>query len=364
MKRGVLYEVQAEAGAAFAEYDGWELAAEYGSGTAELETLQARVGLVDWTGWGVVQLTGGDRLDFVQRMSTNDVGRLRPGEGAATVLTTPIGRIVDMVCVGVREEELLLLVGRGADEVVAGWLGKHIFFNDEVVVERVTEQWGLMGCMGPEAGELMARLIGPGVRDMAPFQTLEGQVEGVEVSVMRSAPWGSGYLLLVGAAQAAELWTTLRTAVERAGGAPVGERALETARVSAGWPRFGRELSEDYIPLEAGLKWAISFTKGCYVGQEVIARMDTYQRLAKRLVVLDCGTGQDPAAVGLAPGAEVRGEAGKVGQVTSVAPLADRGVLKGLAYVKTGAAEPGRELSVAMGDGRRAARVLAVAGEG
>jgi aminomethyltransferase len=88
MKRGVLYEVQAEAGATFAEDDGWELAAEYGSATAELEAVQTRVGLVDWTGWGVVRLRGRDRLDFVQRMSTNDVARLGLGEGAATVFTT------------------------------------------------------------------------------------------------------------------------------------------------------------------------------------------------------------------------------------------------------------------------------------
>jgi folate-binding protein YgfZ len=292
------------------------------------------------------------------------VGGLRPGEGAPTVFATPIGRIVDLAFLWVREEDLLLVVGRGADEVVASWLGRHIFFNDDVVVENVTEQWGLMGCLGPEAGELMARVIGPEGRDVTPFQTLEGQAGGVEVSVMRSAPWGSGYLLLTQVDQAAALWTTLAAAVEAAGGAVVGERALETMRVDAGWPRFGRELSEDYIPLEAGLKWAISFTKGCYVGQEVIARMETYQRLAKRLVVLDCREGQDPAGVGLVRGAEVRREAAKVGQVTSVAPLPDQGALKALAYVKTGVAEPGRELSVVAGEGRLEARVVAVAGEG
>jgi folate-binding protein YgfZ len=228
-----------------------------------------------------------------------------------------------------------------------------------------------------------------------------GQIEGVDVTVVRSVPLGNEFLLLMPADQASGVWTAMAGAVESAGGTPVGETALETKRIAAGWPRYGRELSEDYLPLEAGLKWAVSFNKGCYVGQEIIARMDTYKRLAKRLVVLgwdlqtsgpvyegartagEKGLGAEwymmyekrlhgvesianlGRVVGqdLVVGEEVWADDLKVGKVTSVASLADQGVVAALAYVKTGVAELGQAVTIVDGDNRLKATVLAVPGE-
>jgi aminomethyltransferase len=328
----------------------------------ELKVLREGVGLVDLTGWGILRLRGRDRLDFVQRMSTNDVRGLTSGQGAPTVFLTPIGRIVDLALVLVREEALSLVVGRGAAEAVTNWLRRHIFFNDDVIVEDLTPEWSAMGLLGPGAASLMGTLSGRGVTVFEPFHAWDGRIDGVEAAVVRSVPLGDDFLLLTMADQAPALWSAALAAVASVGGAPVGETALETARVGAGWPRFGRELSEDYIPLEAGLKWAISFDKGCYVGQEVIARMETRGRLAKRLVVIGSVRERGSSENGLTVGAEVRDGDARVGQVTSVAPLAENGVVKALAYVKAGVAEPGRELDVVSRDGALAARVLAVPG--
>jgi aminomethyltransferase len=396
-----MYDVHAAAGAEFVERDGWAVPVSFQSPVDEFKALREAVGLVDLTGWGVLRLRGSSRLDFVQRLSTNDVLRLTPAQGAATIFTTPIGRIVDLAFVLVREEELLLIVGRGADEIVADWLRRHIFFNDDVVVDNLTGQWGLVGCSGPGAAAPMARLLGEDLRDLPPFHASMGQFEGVDVTVVRSVPLGNEYLLMIPAEQASVMWTALARAVESAGGAFVGETALEAARMAGGWPRFGRELSEDYIPLEAGLKWAVNFNKGCYVGQEIIARMDTYQRLAKRLVVLgwdlrssgpiyesaktagEKGLGaewyvmyerklhgvESVASLGqvvgeeLVVGEEVWADDSQVGQVTSVAQLADRGVVSALAYVKTSVAELGHEVTIVAGDNRLKATVLAVPGE-
>lgn len=362
MMRGPFYQLQAEAGATFVGSDGWEVPAAYQSPADELAALNEAVGLADLSGWGALRLQGRDRQDFVQRLSTNDVQRLTPGQGTPTVFTTPIGRVVDLACLSIREDDLLLLVGRGADEVVANWLRRHIFFNDQVLVENATQAWGLMGLCGPRAVTLVGKLLGQKVDQLQPFHALTGQLQGAEVTLLRSAPLGQDFSLLVRADQAATLWARLASSVQSVGGALVGEMALETMRVGAGWPRYGRELSEDYIPLEAGLKWAISFNKGCYVGQEVIARMETYQRLAKRLVVLGCEGDSGPTDEVLAPGNAVRADGATVGQVTSVAPLADQGVVKALAYVKVGVAEPGHGLSVVGAEGELSARVLAVPG--
>jgi folate-binding Fe-S cluster repair protein YgfZ len=116
--------------------------------------------------------------------------------------------------------------------------------------------------------------------------------------------------------------------------------------------------------LEAGLKWAVSFNKGCYVGQEIIARMETYQRLAKRLAVLDCSLEAGAAGVGMASGDVLHAGDAQVGHVTSVAPLIDQGVIKALAYVKTPLAAAGNEVQVISRGGSCAATLSAVVGEG
>lgn len=362
MRQGPLFRIQKDVGVTFIESDGWAVPTAFQSPVDELMVLQDSVGLVDLTGWGVVQLRGSSRLDFVQRLSTNDVRSLTPGHGSFTVFLTPIGRIVDLAFVCVGEDDLLLLVGRGADEVVVSWLRRHIFFNDHVLVENLTEQYGLMGLCGARVVELAEKIIGPEAAQLNPFHAWTGEIGSADVLVIRAAPLGNEYLLLTRAEQAPAVWSALATAVESVGGATAGEMALETARIENGWPRYGRELGEDYIPLEAGLKSAISFNKGCYVGQEVIARMETHQRLAKRLVVLGCDCGAGDSNPDMAAGDEVWADETRVGQITSTAPLADQAMLRALAYIKTGVAEPGSKLTIVSGSGELAAEVLAVSG--
>jgi folate-binding protein YgfZ len=364
MKQSPLRHVQASAGATFAQSDGWKLPSAFQSPSDELSILKDSVGLLDLTGFGVVRLSRGDRLDFVQRMSTNDVAGLKPGQGAATVFTSPIGRILDLAFVLLRDADLLLVVGRGADEKIGTWLQEHIFFNDDVLVETITRQQSLMGLCGPDAKVLMEQLCGERAADLRNFHIHSAQIKGVQVTVVRSVPLGNDYLLLTDAQRSPALWSILSDAVASAGGAPVGETAFETTRIGAGWPRFGHELNDDYIPLEAGLKWAVSFNKGCYVGQEIIARMESRQRLAKRLVLLGYRPLADAPELGPVFGDEVWLGDAEVGHVTSVAPISDAGVVKMLAYVRTGNAEPGTGFAVGTSDGACKATLLAVVGSG
>jgi folate-binding protein YgfZ len=364
MKQGALYRLHARAGAAFVECEGWSLPSSYGSPEAELAALRETVGLADLRGWGVLRLRGSNRVDFVQRMSTNDVLALTPGQGTPTVFTTPIGRIVDLAFVLVREDDLLLLVSRGADERMAAWLQQHIFFNDDVSVENLTGDQECIGLVGSTVSALMADLVGTDVSELPAYHSATDQVEGADVTILRSVPLGYDYLLISDPEQIPVVWETLLAAVRSFAGRAVGETALEAARISAGRPRYGRELTEDFIPLEAGLKRAVSFNKGCYVGQEIIARMETYQKLAKRLVVLGLQSGMHTADGGPALDSKVSSGEADVGQVTSVAPMADGGMWKALAYVRTKVAHPGRELSVLDRESERwTATVLAVPGQ-
>ena len=120
----------------------------------------------------------------------------------------------------------------------------------------------------------------------------------------------------------------------------MGATAMDAARVNFGVPEYGPEMGEPYNPLEAGLIGSIDFAKGCYIGQEVIARLDTYKKVQKYLVSLRF------ADASVSPGDELLQEGVKVGEVTSVAPEPSDGSLMGLGYVKTAAATPGARLDV------------------
>jgi folate-binding protein YgfZ len=356
MNQGPLFRAQTDSGLEFVESFGWAVPSAFQTPGEDLQKLSDAVGLADLTGWGVLRVRGSNHLDFVHRMSTNSVQSFAPGQGAYTVFTTPIGRIVDLAFMMVRDEDLLLVVGRGADESVAGWLQRHIFFNDDVVLENLTQRKGLLGYRGPQAPVAVRELLGAELTELGSNSHRTVEVEGLEVTLVRSAPLGNDYLFLVDVDRTPALWDMLAEVAGSVGGAPAGEMALETKRIAQGWPLYGRELTEDFIPLEAGLKWAISFDKGCYVGQEVIARMETYQRLAKRLVVL--GSSDTHAAVG----EQVLDGEATVGSVTSVAPLAEQGLAKALAYIKAGLAEPGRELAVRTDVGQISVEVLSIPG--
>lgn len=361
MRRGPwygLYKERKDSDVTFIEVEGWRVPAAFQTPAQELEIFRTSAGLLDLTGWGVLRLSGDSRLDFVQRMSTNDVLGLAAGAGAPTIFTTPIGRIIDLTYVVAREEDVWLVTSRGADERVANWLRRHIFFNDDVVVENLTEQQGLMGLKGPQAAAIVAGLLDEATANLPLYHSRAVEVAGVAAHIVRGVPMDVDYLLLTEPGAAATLWTALEAAVKAVEGAPVGELAVETARIAAGQPRFERELSEDYIPLEAGLKGAVSFNKGCYTGQEIIARLDTYQRLAKRLVVLQAAQGTN-----LKAGDELQVNGSRVGQVTSVAPLINEEMRTALAYLKSGIVQPGRELTVADQDAERIVQVLAVPGE-
>src|SRR5512139_110819 len=122
-------------------------------GTIEQEYAAARTGsvMIDAAAWGRLKVTGKNRVDFLHRMSTNDLLKLAIGQGAGTVFTTPIARIIDRTVVYVREDDVLMLTSRGNQARVMQWLGKYIFFNDDVQIKDVTDGIGMISLFGATA---------------------------------------------------------------------------------------------------------------------------------------------------------------------------------------------------------------------
>jgi aminomethyltransferase len=253
--------------------------------TVEREYAAAQAGsvMLDAAAWGRLKFTGKHRVEFLHRMSTNDLLPLTIGQGAGTVFTTPIARIIDRTVVYIRADDMLLLTSRGNQLRVRQWLRKYIFFNDDVQIEDVTDETGMISLYGAAANQLMAHVTGEDLAALPRHHWRTAQIVGVEVMIARADPIGDGgYHVIFDRAAQSQVWQALLEAEA----APISEETYQVLRIEAGLPEFGHELGDEYIPLEANLWHDVSFKKGCYTGQEIIARMESRQKLAKRLVGL------------------------------------------------------------------------------
>jgi aminomethyltransferase len=253
--------------------------------TAEQEYMAAQTGcvMIDASAWGRLRFTGKNRVDLLHRLSTNELLTLTIGQGAGTVFTTPIARIIDRTVVYVRKDDVLMLTSRGNQARVMQWLRKYIFFNDDVRIQDATDETGMISLFGASANQVGAQVTDEDPSALPRHHWRAAQIAGFEAMIARADPIaGGGFHLIFDRAVQTQVWQTLLDASV----APLSEAIYQTLRVEAGQPEFGRELGDDYIPLEANLWDDVSFKKGCYTGQEIIARMESRHKLAKRLVGL------------------------------------------------------------------------------
>lgn len=236
--------------------------------------------LADESSGGRIYMHGKDRAALLQRLSTNDMARLKPGQGARTVLTTPIGRIIDVLIVYALEDAMLLVTSPGQGGAVWAHLKKNIFFNDQVTLEAAGRSHGQLAVYGPGAATVLEQVSGVALSQLRPHHTAAIELAGVQVlAARREAIGGPSFTLFPPADQIG----AVRDALVATGAVALDDNTLDVLRVERGYGVFGRELSQEYIPLETGLLDAVNFTKGCYVGQEIIARMESRGRLAKVL---------------------------------------------------------------------------------
>jgi folate-binding protein YgfZ len=223
-----------------------------------------------------LSLRGAESLDFLNRLSTNDLRNLPPSRVRPTILTTEKGRMIDLAMVVRMEGLVLLLVSEGNGEPVKAWLEKYIIMED-ITVTNVTPDYKRISIIGPEALSTMRGFLGADLS--IPGDTVVPVAGGSDLFIYRNPEWPlEAYDLVGGAAQ-------IGNAVDRMGDIAADEvsRARELLRVEMGVPEGGKEIDERVNPLEAGLVRFVSFTKGCYIGQEVIARLDTYKKVQRKL---------------------------------------------------------------------------------
>ena len=269
---------------------------------------------------GRLRLRGSDALDLLDRLSTNRLTDLvAPGMGMGSVLTTNKGRIIDFLGVHLEDDGLLVVTSGEATEKIEEWIDFYTIMEDVETVDISSEtfQFRILGSTTQSLSNDVAQL--------AKFHALKEEICGIECIVIRSQMLGEPCLDVIGPSVAAK---TVSQELEVSGiHVELSLDEYERIRVESGYPAFGSELTEDFNPLEAGLIEHISFNKGCYIGQEVVARLNTYEKVQKKLVKLVWN--------GTIKGKDLSMEGQKAGVITSALDGVGLGFVRN-AYAKFG----------------------------
>ena len=328
--------------------------------------LKETAGVVRRLDRGRIALTGADRADYLQGLLTNDIVALGDGRGCYAAYLTPQGRIIADAELFNLGDKLLLDVHGSVKDMLVERLDELVFTED-VNVADWTEAWVGYAVTGPTAEQCLAPVlaesssVGGRGSTLVAFDDHECRLlarAGASLVVSRTDPFGiTGFDLWVERPAAPQLWSAL---IE-AGCTEVDADATEVVRIEHGRPGFPAELNAETIPLEAGIEdRAVSFTKGCYVGQEVIIRVlhRGHGRVSRRLTGLTMNQLVDPPH--FSAGAPLWHDDKAVGEMTSVGFSPAAGTVIGLGYVKRDWLKPGTLLEVATGPTRVSAVVTAL----
>ncbi|MEB3338735.1 MAG: folate-binding protein [Leptolyngbyaceae bacterium] len=334
-----LQDIQAAAGAVFESVAGKSVPISFGNDALALQAASEGVAVCDRSHWGRIQVSDDDRIRYLHNQSTNDFYQLKPKEGCDTVFVTSTARTIDLATAYVLEDSVLLIVSPQRQEKLVNWLDRYIFGADRVKIKDITDETAAFSLIGPDSHRLVEQLGGDELFGKPHASHQVSKLLDVEVRIAVGSGLASpGYTLIVDAVHAATLWQHL---VEQLA-VPLGDRLWEQLRIAQGRPAPDHELTEDYNPLEAGLGQTLSFAKGCYIGQETIARLNTYQGVKQQL------WGVRLSGV-VEPGSAITLGEDKVGKLTSVTET-PQGVL-GLAYIRTKAGGAGLKVQIGEQEG-------------
>ncbi len=296
---------------------------------------------------GYLWLAGRDRASFLHGLVTNDIKNLTPGSGCYAAFLTPQGRLIADARVYEAGDGLLLVVPSQVAAALRERL-ENLIFSEDVQVTDLGGSWRLLSVYGPAADQVVGRVFGPDLDTAGwpPFRNARVRAGAQAIAIAVSDEFGVRGVDCFVPRDEAPAWLE---AARAAGAVEVGRAVMDVVRVESGVPEFGVDMDETTIPLEAGLDTrAISFTKGCYVGQEVIVRIRDrgHGRVARRLVGVTFDRDMEPA-----PGQPLRAAGRDVGRLTSVVQSPALGRAIALAMVHRDAAEPGTAVTVPHGGG-------------
>ncbi|HWD93981.1 MAG TPA: glycine cleavage T C-terminal barrel domain-containing protein [Verrucomicrobiae bacterium] len=361
MQSLALHEFHRSLDACFGELNGSEIVSHYGDPLAEHTALRETAGVFDLSFRSRICLTGADRARFLHGQVTNDIKRLRAGAGCYAAITTAKGKMESDLNIYVLPDELLLDFEPGLTAKISQRLEKYIVADDVQVVD-VAPHYGLLTVQGPGSPAVLEALQIFQELPANPFQSVKiSEVTLGEIYLMNQprialpetgARLTPGFDLFVPTGSLGAVADKLIAAAKSVGGRACGWDAWETVRIEAGIPRYGADMDESNLPLECGIEArAVSYNKGCYIGQEVINRIHSIGHVNKELRGLRLADGlkQLPAN-----GEKLFHQGKEVGCVTSSVKSAALAANIALGYVRREANSPGTELVLRGADAAKA----------
>lgn len=342
IRKSPLEETHRALGAIMTDVDGWSLPASYGDELFEYAAVRERgAGMIDLSARGRFRVSGSEAISFLNGLVTNDMKTLAANQWMPAVFPNVQGRLLASVrIIRLADENPTFIIDTEAatHKTVFQTIQKFTYAGDFQVTD-LTSETTLLSLQGRQASKILDEVLGVAPPD-GERTLLQTAWQNESLTVVRANHTGAlGFDLIIDSTHAAELWRALVAA----GARPVGQNAFEILRIEAGEPRYGRDMDDTNVVTETNLDDAVSYTKGCYIGQEIIARIKYRGHVAKKLRGL---LFSGPRII--EPGATIRSlDAKEIGRLTSstLSPILGRRIALG--YVKYEYIAAGTEVRVA-----------------
>jgi aminomethyltransferase len=357
LKKTPLNEAHRKLGGKMVEFGGWDMPVQYSAGVIE-EHLRTRnnAGLFDVSHMGEIWVEGADAIEFVNRLTTNDVTKLVDGQAQYSALTNETGGVVDDLLVYRFDfDKLLLVVNASTTDKDWDWITSHK--KDEIVtLTNASKDYCQIAVQGRDAVKILRNLTGTELSDIKYYHFTTGKVDGVDAIISRTGYTGEdGFEIYAASEYAVQIWNSLLEwgrYGEADGILPCGLAARNTLRLEAALSLYGHELGDDISPLEAGLGWICKLKKGEFIGREALVKQKE-EGLKRKLVgfeVIDRGIARD--------GFDVYINDEKAGVVSSGSPAPFLKKNIGLAFVPVEFANVGQEIKIDVRGKHLAAQIV------
>jgi aminomethyltransferase len=340
LKRTPLYAAHRRAGAKMVQFAGWEMPVQYQGVIAEHLAVRSRAGLFDVSHMGEIEVRGAGALEFCQRISANDVERLKVFQAQYNLLLNDKGGVVDDVIFYRLEPNCFFIcVNASNSDKDFQWMEEHA--GGQVEVENVSARYAQLALQGPLAEKILQSLMALKLSEIKTFTFNFADVSSVRCLVARTGYTGEdGFELYCHAGESERLWSSLLEAGAPDGLAPAGLGARDTLRLEKAYPLYGHELDDTTTPLEAGLEWVTKFAKASFIGREILVKQkeEGVKRKLVGLELLEPGIARSEYPL-------FKNEK-RIGRVTSGTKSPSLGKSIALGYVSSEEAQLGNEIEV------------------
>jgi len=331
--------MHARAGAKMGVWFGCTLPDTFGDAAAEFGQARNSVALIDKNYRAYLSFTGPDRVRYLNAVLTNNIKDLPAGQGNVSLLLSPQGHILAEIETYAFADKLFCVSYAMIRERLVEVLDKFIIMDDVTLTDE-TQRFGTLALEGPKAAALLRELSGVDIGALSDLSFLDGAVGAIPCRIAKRSPGGvAGAEFVLEREKLPALWELLLDAARKHGGGPIGYTALSGLRLAQGIPWFGYDFGEKQIPHEAGLQDShISYTKGCYTGQEIVERVRSRGQVNRQRVRLVFSGGTVPDA-----GTPLTADGKEAGFVTRAAKVWDSAPPRvlGMAYLRREASAPG-----------------------